>query len=72
MRKEANDMVVVKKQKGESDDRLIARFRKKVLVSKVLIDYRERERFKKDAEKRKEKKYKVAFNIELEKKRALE
>lgn len=62
-------MVVVKKQKGESDDRLIARFRKKVIDSGLLVEYRERERFKKDAEKRKEKKYKMAFQIQLEKKR---
>lgn len=62
-------MVVVKKQKGESDDRLIARFRKKVIDSGLLLEYRERERFKKDAEKRKEKKYKMAFQIQLEKKR---
>lgn len=69
--KEANliHMVMVKKQKGESDDRLIARFRKKVVNSGLLMEYRDRERFKKDSEKRKEKKYKMAFQIELEKKR---
>ena len=49
-------MVLVKKQKGESDDRLIARFRKKVIDSGLLVEYRDRERFKKDSEKRKEKK----------------
>jgi ribosomal protein S21 len=63
-------MVVVKKQKGESDDRLIARFRKKVLASGLLLDYRERERFKKDAERRKEKKYRIRHQIEIEKKRS--
>jgi len=62
-------MVIVKKQKGESDDRLIARFRKKVIDSGLIQEYRDRERFKKEAEKRKEKKYKMAFQIELEKKR---
>jgi ribosomal protein S21 len=62
-------MVLVKKQKGESDDRLIARFRKKVIDSGLLVEYRDRERFKKDSEKRKEKKYKMAFQIQLEKKR---
>ncbi len=62
-------MVVVKKQKGESDDKLIARFRKKVLSSGLLLEYRDRERFKKEAEKRKEKKYRMNFQIELEKKR---
>jgi ribosomal protein S21 len=62
-------MVVVKKQKGESDDRLIARFRKKVIASGILLDYRERERFKKEAERRKEKKYRIKYSIEMEKKR---
>ncbi|OGM75958.1 hypothetical protein A2191_02770 [Candidatus Woesebacteria bacterium RIFOXYA1_FULL_38_9] len=60
-------MVVVKKQKGESDDKLIARFRKKVLASKILIDYRERERYKKDSQKRKERKYRIKHLIELQK-----
>lgn len=62
-------MVVVKKQKGESDDRLIARFRKKVIDSGILIDFRERERYKKKAERRKEKKYRLAHLRELEKQR---
>ena len=63
-------MVVVKKQKGESDDRLIARFRKKIIDSGVLIDYRDRERYKKKSQKRKEQKYRIAHLIELEKKRS--
>ena len=62
-------MVVVKKQKGESDDRLIARFRKKITDSGVLIDYRERERYKKKSQRRKEQKYRVRYLRELEKKR---
>lgn len=62
-------MVVVKKQKGESDDRLIARFRKKVIDSGILIDYRERDRYKKKSQKRKEKKYRIEYMRELEKKR---
>ncbi len=62
-------MVVVKKQKGESDDRLIARFRKKVIDSGLLIDYRERDRYKKKSQKRKEKKYRLEYMRELEKKR---
>ena len=49
-------MVVVKKQKGESEDRLIARFKKKVLAEGILLDLRERERYKKPAERRKEQK----------------
>jgi hypothetical protein len=65
-------MLIVKKQKGESDERLIARFRKRVVSSRLLLDYRERERFKKESERRKEKKYKVAYQIEMEKNKELE
>ena len=63
-------MVVVKKQKGESEDRLIARFKKKVLAEGILLDLRERERYKKPAERRKEQKYRIKHLIELEKKRS--
>lgn len=50
-------MVVVKKKQGESEDRLIARFRKKVLYSGIIIEAREKKsRFKKASEERKEKK----------------
>jgi len=63
-------MVVVKRQKGETEDRLIARFRKKILSEGVLLDYRDKERYKKPAERRKEKKYKIAHLRELEKKRS--
>ena len=62
-------MVVVRKQKGESEDRLIARFRKKIMAEGVLLDYRDRERYKKPAERRKEKLYRVRHLRELEKKR---
>ncbi|OGM02509.1 30S ribosomal protein S21 [Candidatus Woesebacteria bacterium GWA1_41_8] len=62
-------VVVVKKQKGESEDRLIARFKKKVLAEGILLDLRERERYKKPAERRKEQKYRIKHQIELEKKR---
>lgn len=62
-------MVVVKKQAGESDDKLIARFRKKVAFEGILLDLRDRERYKKPAERRKEKKYRLVHLRELEKKR---
>jgi ribosomal protein S21 len=62
-------MVVVKKKKGESDDRLIARFKKKVVGSGILQEARDRSRHKTKAEKRKEKKARVKHLIELEKKR---
>lgn len=62
-------MFVVKKKKGESDDRLIARFKKKVLSEGLLLELRERERYKKPAEKRKERKYRIEYLREMEKKR---
>ncbi|OGM62312.1 30S ribosomal protein S21 [Candidatus Woesebacteria bacterium RIFCSPLOWO2_01_FULL_39_14] len=62
-------MVVVVKKKGESEDRLIARFKKEVLDSGVLQEARDRARYKPPSEKRKEQKARVKFSIELEKKR---
>ncbi len=62
-------MFVVTKKQGESDDSLVARFRKKTLMSGLLLELRDRERFKKPSEKRKEKKYKLNFARMLEKKR---
>lgn len=62
-------MFVVKKKKGESEDRLIARFKKKVLNEGLLLELKERERYKKPAERRKENKYRIKHLIELEKKR---
>ncbi len=62
-------MFIVKKKKGESEDRLIARFKKKVLNEGILLELRDRERYKKPAERRKENKYRIKFNIEMEKKR---
>lgn len=62
-------MFVVKKKKGESEDRLIARFKKKVLNEGILLELRERERYKKPAERRKEKKYRIKYLREMEKKR---
>jgi small subunit ribosomal protein S21 len=62
-------MFVVKKKKGESEDRLISRFKKKVLNEGILLELRDRERYKKPSEKRKENKYRIAHLIELEKKR---
>lgn len=62
-------MFIVTKKKGESDDALLARFRKKTLMSGILLELKERQRFKKPSEKRKEKKYRIEFNKMLEKKR---
>jgi ribosomal protein S21 len=62
-------MFVVTKKQGESDDAIIARFRKKTLMSGLLLELRDRERFKKPSQKKKEKKYKINFQRMLEKKR---
>jgi len=62
-------MVIVKKGKGESEDKLIARFRKKVLDEGIIVEARERKQFKSKAEERKEKKYRLKFLHELERKR---
>ena len=62
-------MVKVTKQAGESDDKLINRFKKMVLTSGVLQEARDKSRHKTKAEKRKEQKSRVKHLIELEKKR---
>lgn len=62
-------MIVVKKKAGESDEKLIARFRKKVLWEGIIPEAREREFFKSGSEKRKERKYRIARLREYEKKR---
>lgn len=62
-------MVVVTKQKGESEDKLIARFRKLVVDSGVIQEARDRKHHITKAEKRKEQKAKKKFSIYLEKKR---
>lgn len=62
-------MVVVKKKKGESEDKLIARFRKLVLEEGIIDEVRDRERYKKPSERRKEKNKQIKFRIELEKRR---
>jgi ribosomal protein S21 len=62
-------LFVIKKNKGETDDKLIARFRKKTIMEGVLQEFRDREHYKKPSEKRKEAKYRIAHSIELEKKK---
>ena len=62
-------MFIVTKKKGESDDSLLARFRKKTIMSGLMLELRDRERFRKPSERRKEKKYKIEFQRMLEKKR---
>ena len=62
-------MFIVKKKKGESEDKLIGRFKKKTLDEGIILEARDRERYKKPSERRKENKYRIAHMIELEKKR---
>ena len=62
-------MVLVKKKKGESEDRLIARFRKKVVNEGVLFEIREKERYSKPSEEKQKRAKRVKHQIELEKKR---
>ena len=62
-------MVVVKKKKGESEDKLISRFKKKVLNSGLLPEAREKGRFKSKSEREKERKYRIKHQIKVEKKR---
>lgn len=35
--------IVVKKQPGETDDKLIAKFRKKILAEQILLELKDRE-----------------------------
>lgn len=62
-------MVLVKKLKGESEDKLIARFKKKILDANLIEEIKERSRYKSPSEKRKEKNKRVKHQIFLEKKR---
>ncbi len=62
-------MVTVNKKQGESDDKLIARFRKKVLEEGIVPEARERQHHKKKSEERKEKKYRLKHLDELARKR---
>jgi ribosomal protein S21 len=58
-------MVVVKKKKGETEDKLIARFRK--LSSGKIADYKEKIRYEKPSERRYKQNKRIKHLIELEK-----
>jgi ribosomal protein S21 len=62
-------MVLVKKLKGESEDKLIARFKKKILDAKLIEEIKERTRYKSPSEKRKENNKRIKHQIALEKRR---
>lgn len=61
-------MVVVKKKKGESDEKLIARFRK--ATADIIKEARDRKHHKTDAEKRKEKRSRLKHWDELKRQRS--
>ena len=62
-------MVVVKPKPGESQDKLILRFRKRILSSGLLQELKDRERHKTASERRKLRKYEIRHLRELDKKR---
>jgi len=62
-------MVVVTKKKGESEDKLIARFRKKVIDSGLIQEVRDRVRFKSQGDRKKEKTNRIKHLIKLEKRK---
>lgn len=64
-------MVIVVKKKGESDEKLITRFKKKVIEEGILEEVKEKERYEKPSQKRQKEKKRIKFQIELEKKRGL-
>jgi len=60
-------MVVIKRKDKESEDKLIARFKKDTMD--IIQEARDRQRFKSKSEKRKEKKKRIEFAKMLERKR---
>lgn len=62
-------MVVVKAEPGESTDKIVARFRKLVTQEGIINEARERERYKKPSERRREKQKEVEYWRKLERKR---
>lgn len=47
--------IIVRKKPGESDDRLIAKFRKKIQADKILTEIKDKEFYKKPSVIKKEK-----------------
>jgi ribosomal protein S21 len=62
-------MVLVKPKPGESQDKLILRFRKRVVSSGLLLELKDRERHKPASERRKLRKYEIRHLREIEKKK---
>lgn len=62
-------MAKVVREPGESEDRLIARFRKKALDEEIVQEARKLKEFIPKSQLRKEKKYRLKFYDELKRKR---
>lgn len=63
-------MFIVKKKKGESDDSLLGRFRKKTVSTGIISEVKERAAYEKPSQKRKKKKYQHKFERKLAKQRS--
>ena len=65
-----NMTIVVTKKPGESDDRLIARFKKRTFEAGIVEEARKRKEYVPKSQLRKEKKYRLEFLHKLERRRA--
>jgi ribosomal protein S21 len=62
--------IVVTKKPGESEDRLIARFKKRTFDAGIVDEARKRKEYVPKSQLRKEKKYRLAFLHKLARRRA--
>ena len=62
-------MVVVKRQKGDTNDKLLSRFRKKTIIERIVEEIHARARHIKNSEKRKIKKSEKKHRINLQKRK---
>lgn len=62
--------IIVTRKPGESDDKLINRFRKASSDAGIVDEARRRKEHVPESQKRKEKKYRLAFMHKLARKRA--
>ena len=51
--------LIIKRRPGETTDQLIRRFQKRVMEEGIVEEYKEKERYKKPAERRKEQTYRL-------------
>ena len=62
-------MVVVRRKKGDTDDKLIARFRKETVDSGVIEEIKAKSRYEKPSERRKKQRAEKKHRIMLDKRR---